>query len=142
MPFSNLRSTAFMAAQVFKRIFQVTFVASCLISVVARINGWVPTIANIENLSEHSPLSCLFHKFTGWDCPGCGLTRAVLSFFAGDVSLSFYFHPLGPLLGLFLCYLFIISFLDKKLWTPQKWLNPQWSWSFLLVLIAWGILRN
>jgi hypothetical protein len=131
-----------MVAQVFKRFFQISFVVGCVVAAVARLNGWHPTISAIENLSENSPLFCLFHYFTGWDCPGCGLTRAVLSFFAGDLRLSFYFHPLGPLMGLFICYLFALSLRKKHLWSPQKWLKSRWSWNLLLILIAWGFLRN
>lgn len=131
-----------MVAQVFKRLFQISFVTGSLVAVVARLNGWQPTIASIEKLTARSPVVCLFNKFTGWDCPGCGLTRAVVSFFAGDWILSFYFHPLGPLAGLFICYLFVHSLKKVNLWTPKKWFNPRWSWSFLLILIAWGILRN
>ncbi len=142
MQSSSQRSTAFMVARVFKRFFQISFLTGCLIAVVARLNGWQPTIVSIEALTAHSPLACLFHKFTGWDCPGCGLTRAVFSFFAGDWTLSFYFHPLGPLVGLFICYLFVLTLKKVNTWAPEKWLNPRRSWSFLLILIAWGILRN
>jgi hypothetical protein len=131
-----------MVARVFKRIFQLSVLTGGLIAVVARLNGWRPTIESIEALTAHSPLACLFHKFTGWDCPGCGLTRAVIGFFAGDVTLSFYFHPMGPLAGLFICYLFVVSFKKANSFTPERWLHPRRSWSFLLILIAWGILRN
>jgi hypothetical protein len=30
----------------------------------------------------------------GWPCPGCGLVRATLALFSGDVSRAVHFHPL------------------------------------------------
>jgi hypothetical protein len=31
---------------------------------------------------------CMVHKLTGWYCPGCGNTRAVIALLQGDVLLS------------------------------------------------------
>jgi Protein of unknown function (DUF2752) len=131
-----------MIAQIFKKCFQVAFLTGCFISVIARINGWKPTIASVEAITSKSPVICFFHYFTGWDCPGCGMTRAIFSFFAGDVGLSFYFHPVGPLAGLIICYLFFISWQKKRHWSPNRWIVPRWSVSILLILMAWVILRN
>jgi len=36
---------------------------------------------------------CLFHKWTGYYCPGCGGTRAVKALLRGDVISSFFYHP-------------------------------------------------
>jgi hypothetical protein len=38
--------------------------------------------------------TCYFKGFFGIPCPGCGLTRAYLSFFTGDFSAAFFYHPL------------------------------------------------
>ena len=40
-------------------------------------------------------IPCLFHELTGFYCPGCGGTRAVLALLAGHPILSFLYHPLG-----------------------------------------------
>ena len=37
---------------------------------------------------------CLFHLLTGLYCPGCGGTRAVRAMAAGNLRLSFQYHPL------------------------------------------------
>jgi hypothetical protein len=39
-------------------------------------------------------IGCPVKFTTGVSCPGCGLTRAWLSFFSGDISESFRLHPL------------------------------------------------
>jgi len=44
-----------------------------------------------------SPTLCIFNNFTGLPCPGCGLTRAYLSFLRGDILKAFAYHPLFPL---------------------------------------------
>lgn len=41
------------------------------------------------------PTLCTFRRLTGWDCPGCGLTRSVVAFVHGDLSASLRAHPLG-----------------------------------------------
>lgn len=38
--------------------------------------------------------SCPFHALTGYDCPGCGGTRAVRSLLKGDLRMSVQYHPL------------------------------------------------
>jgi hypothetical protein len=46
---------------------------------------------------------CPFHAFTGWDCPGCGTTRAIAAMLHGDLLRAFSLNPLLPLFMLILC---------------------------------------
>lgn len=39
--------------------------------------------------------TCAFKLWTGYPCPGCGMTRSVLRLARGDVLESIRFHPLG-----------------------------------------------
>ena len=41
-------------------------------------------------------IPCLFNELTGFYCPGCGGTRAVLALLSGYPVLSFLYHPLVP----------------------------------------------
>lgn len=43
------------------------------------------------------PTLCTFRNLTGYDCPGCGLTRSVVAFVHGDFGVSLRAHPLGAL---------------------------------------------
>lgn len=43
------------------------------------------------------PTICVFKVLTGWPCPGCGLTRAIVLCAHGDWSQAFVFHPLGAI---------------------------------------------
>ncbi len=131
-----------MVVAVFKRLFQILFVSGVLASLTAFLNGWRPTIAVVELMGQRSPMICLFHWWTDLDCPGCGMTRAVLSFFSGSLSLSFYFHPLGPYVGLLICYLFLVSFKRDYVFNIKNIIPQKWSLSCLIIVVAWGILRN
>ncbi len=37
---------------------------------------------------------CFFRRITGLPCPSCGMTRAYLALFAGDIKNAFFMHPL------------------------------------------------
>lgn len=41
-------------------------------------------------------LGCPIRHFFGVPCPGCGLSRAYLAFFSGDIGGAFACHPLFP----------------------------------------------
>lgn len=42
---------------------------------------------------------CMFHRLTGYYCPGCGGTRAVRALLAGHLLRSFICHPIVLLAG-------------------------------------------
>ncbi|MEJ7692905.1 DUF2752 domain-containing protein [Daejeonella sp.] len=42
---------------------------------------------------EHNLFRCLFKTLTGWDCPGCGFQRSILSLIKGDIQNSFFLYP-------------------------------------------------
>jgi hypothetical protein len=43
---------------------------------------------------------CPFHRLTGLDCPGCGMTRAGAAMLTGDFRQALAHHPLAPALAL------------------------------------------
>ena len=87
-------------------------------------------------------IPCLFHRITGFKCPGCGITGlfTALSRFdlkAAYASNQFVFITL-PFLGFefaFMCVNFI-----------KRLKNPSWNERLLIVyvvlLIGWGFVRN
>lgn len=72
---------------------------------------------------------CLFKHFTGIPCPGCGLTRAFLHFFEGNLSEAFYFHPL-----FWLVPIIFVVILFRKQAMISKIYQSQLFWCGLLLI--------
>lgn len=57
---------------------------------------------------------CLLHRLTGYYCPGCGGTRAVIYLLEGKWLRSFWYYPLVP--AAFLWYVvFMVTYTIEKL---------------------------
>lgn len=57
---------------------------------------------------------CFFRNITGLPCPGCGLTRAGLALFRGEIMQSLHYHPLlVPLVVIILLYLYSFFFYKR-----------------------------
>ena len=64
--------------------------------------GWIV----LSRLAISVPVKCLFRAVTGVPCPACGNTRAVVTFFKGNILEALYYNPLGILLA---CLSLIVS---------------------------------
>lgn len=140
MRFSSQTSMRIMEKIIFRRVYQ--FLIPSLF-VMARMLD-ISSSEKVSAFSERVPWRCLFLKFTGWECPGCGMTRSLLSFFALDWPSSFHFNPFGPLVGLALILVWFWSFWAQS-FTVDRILDlyPRRAvWPTLVVLVAWGIFRN
>lgn len=60
---------------------------------------------------------CLFLNITGIPCPSCGMTRAYVSLFKGDLSQAFYYHPL------FLMPIAVIFITQDRIMANKKLFN-------------------
>ncbi len=49
----------------------------------------------VPGLEPSLPGSCLFQRLTGWDCPGCGLTRCFISLAHGRPRQAAHYNPAG-----------------------------------------------
>lgn len=52
-------------------------------------------------------IKCIFKSIIGVPCPGCGLTRAWISFITGDISKAFYWHPLFLMIPILAILIFL-----------------------------------
>lgn len=90
-------------------------------------------------------IPCIFHKITGLYCPGCGITRCILSLLKGNIKAAFYYNQL-----FFLLLPFILFVLMYKIYLYIENRNdnliskiPNYFWSIIILsLILFGILRN
>ena len=96
-----------------------------------------------EPLRSWSP-GCLFHRFTGLHCPGCGATRAFFAMLKGDFATAWRMNPLfltalavGTLLG-------ALEILRKRGWARADGLRlPSYGgWALMGCVAVFGILRN
>lgn len=93
--------------------------------------GWMP--------------GCVFRKFTGYDCPGCGMTRATYASLHGNFAQAFHFNPVGmillPLASIGLAIELIGWVRGKPL--PFRLRTGRWGATIIIgVMISWWILRN
>jgi len=86
---------------------------------------------------------CVFHRATGWLCPGCGSLRALHQLVHGNLALAFRFNPL-LILSLPLCLWFGLTRVQRGPSRPKPAFatRPWWVWSFLALLLIFGVLRN
>ena len=89
----------------------------------------------------HFYISCPFKEITGFYCPGCGITRMLLSILKLDFYGAFRYNPLLFIsipIGLYL----YIDYLIRKENSLYKKI-PEKGWYVVIVIfIIYGILRN
>ena len=89
-------------------------------------------------------IPCLFHKLTGLDCPGCGMTRAVLSLARSDIAAAFGYNAIWPvILGYLLWVGLGVSTAYVKRGEVFYLPGKTWMHALLLaVILSFGVLRN
>jgi hypothetical protein len=74
-------------------------VLACCAAAAALLVAWLAPAAWLDRF----PSLCLFRNLTGWECPGCGMTRAILCLLRGDLAAALHYNRLAlivfPLLG-------------------------------------------
>ncbi len=87
---------------------------------------------------------CPLYQMTGLACPGCGLTRGFHALFHGDILTALDFNALVPVWVVILGYVWIalllLAITGRGL--PMWATNPKFLWGFMIVLVAFGVLRN
>jgi len=68
------------------------------------------------------PETCLTHRMTGLDCPGCGMTRSFIALAHFDLAAAWRFNAAGVFL--FAVVLFQLPFRTLQLWRLRRGLAP------------------
>ena len=86
---------------------------------------------------------CLFHKLTGWNCPGCGGTRSVYALLHGNVALALKDNALFVVL-LAAAAAHGIWFAVKKIRRrpAERFLPVGVLWAALAIAVVFTLLRN
>lgn len=85
---------------------------------------------------------CLFWKFFGLYCPGCGGTRSVDAFLHGHVLQALWYHPLVPYMaGVYLAFMVTWTAAKLHLFGLKKGMKFRHGYMYgMLVIIAVNFL--
>jgi hypothetical protein len=90
------------------------------------------------------PGTCIFNRATGLPCPGCGLTRSIVSAVHGDMKTSFKYHRMGILVLSYISLQLVFSIgllaipnFKKKLNRFEKLLNKGIIFVFIILFLSW-----
>lgn len=89
-------------------------------------------------------IPCIFKVLTGLNCPGCGNTRATVALFKLDFKEMLHYNLLYPIEILYILQVGIVTLINyiKKGKFEYKSISLILDISLLVILIAWGIIRN
>jgi hypothetical protein len=88
--------------------------------------------------------SCPFRALTGFNCPGCGTTRALHQLLHGNVVSAFELNPLMILLLPVVVYA-LVSFTKSAITRrpmPNISIQQGYVWLSLIVVLGFWIFRN
>jgi len=87
---------------------------------------------------------CPFRLLTGWQCPGCGSTRAFYQLLHLHPIAAFKFNPLLVLTLPFVVFLFLRFTKGAIVGKPARPIafSPGIFWTWFALLIAFWIFRN
>lgn len=87
---------------------------------------------------------CPLYVLTGIACPGCGLTRGFHALFHGDIVTAIDFNALVPVWAVIFGYVFVslVLMAVRGKGLPMWPTRPGFLWTFMIVLLAFGVVRN
>ncbi len=103
--------------------------------VIAHALGWGDGAKAVEAL----PSLCVFHRVTGFDCPGCGMTRAFICLLRGDWQGAFAVHPFS--LPLFISLILFAVLPNSRIQRFERYTKPL-SWLVLTLVLVWWIFAK
>jgi len=89
-------------------------------------------------------IPCLFHLLTGYNCPGCGVTRMLISLFSLDFPAAFSYNACLFAITPVLLYLFVkgtYSYIHHGSFKGNKF-DTILTYGCVGLLLAWGVVRN
>ena len=98
----------------------------------------------MPSIPAGGPTICPFKAWTGLDCPGCGATRAAHQLLNGHVMAALDLNVLFVLAVPFLAW-WAVARLTRGFGSrvlPMPAVSAQWLRVAVVVLIAFGVLRN
>jgi hypothetical protein len=86
---------------------------------------------------------CLFHRITGWHCPGCGGRRCVMMLAQGRWLDALHMNALVIVLALgFLLLLCRETWREITQRGGEFVMSPRLGWSLVVLIVGFWVLRN
>lgn len=101
-------------------------------------------LINDENQLETGQSFCPFKMLTGFPCPGCGITKSLVSCYEGDFYKSISYNLFGPLVIVFCIVTIIVlvtEIITKKEYFNHILFSKKLTYSFAAFLIIYHIIR-
>ena len=89
-------------------------------------------VFSADRIGGAIPLFCPFKALTGIPCPGCGMTRAILSITKGDFQGAFGYNPFS----FFLLFMVVISVVPGRQVEKLPSMAPVVMNYFLIVVLV------
>ena len=123
--------------------------------IIACFVGFIYLFFSIYSQQKEIFQLCIIKNITGYSCPSCGTTRAVILLFQGKIINSIFLNPFGILMALIMSVIpfwiltdvvlnketFYIWFQKTEVVIKNKWLA-----SFLVALVIlnwiWNLYKN
>ncbi|HEV2692107.1 MAG TPA: DUF2752 domain-containing protein [Verrucomicrobiae bacterium] len=115
--------------------------AIILLAVIAAVIG---TFVFFFNPTTHNfyPV-CQFHRLTGLNCPGCGMTRALYALLHGDFSTALRDNALLVLaIPALIARAFWLALRKSQGHAATKFFPEHSLWVLLAIALIFGVLRN
>ncbi len=87
---------------------------------------------------------CLFYELTGWQCAGCGNTRAAMALLRLDFASSFSYNLLFPLEFGYIGWVYgnsCFHYMKEGKFLYRSPFLPM-DITILLAIVVWGVVRN
>ena len=94
--------------------------------------------------STEWPIKCPLYQMTGWQCPLCGMQRAVHEMCHGNVREAWMYNPaMWVSLPYFITLGLSALFPQARRFKIVRWARKDSTLAIVaLLLVAWGIMRN
>lgn len=109
--------------------------------------GVATAVVATDPTDDVGPTTCAFKMVTGFDCPGCGGTRAFYYVLTLNLPEAARNHAMAVFAAPFLAYLYV-SWALRRVFPQVKWRLPKFTVTPVMAsvfMVAWGgywILRN
>ena len=90
-------------------------------------------IFSAQEMESHSPLFCPFKMLFSIPCPGCGMTRAMLSLLSGNVLQAVSYHPFSVL---FFAWVLLSLLPDRAVLKFPEWSSVLMSAALMVSLVS------